>query len=46
MTTEVFKELHAPDIPDTVLAAAASLYSGHYGVWNTPDGRPGGKSGG
>lgn len=46
MTTDVFKEFQAPDMPDTVLAGAAGLFSGHYGVWNTPDGRPGGKPGG
>ncbi|KAK3304966.1 uncharacterized protein B0T15DRAFT_399072 [Chaetomium strumarium] len=45
MTTEIFREFHSPDIPDTVLIEAAHLFSHHYGTWNTPSGRQGGKKG-
>ncbi|KAH6631281.1 hypothetical protein F5144DRAFT_547417 [Chaetomium tenue] len=45
MTTEIFRDFHSPDIPDTVLVQAAELFSNHYGIWNTPAGRPGGKPG-
>ena len=40
-----FREFHSPDIPDAVLAAAAQLFSDHYGAWDAPGGRPGGKKG-
>lgn len=45
MTTEIFREFHSPDIPEAVLVQAAELFSDHYGIWNTPAGRPGGKPG-
>lgn len=43
--TEIFKEFHSPNIPETVLIDAAHLFSHHYGTWDTPTGRQGGKKG-
>jgi hypothetical protein len=45
MTTETFREFQSPDVPDAVLVQAAQLFSDHYGIWDTPAGRPGGKHG-
>ncbi len=44
-TTETFREFESPNIPDTALVEAAHLFSNHYGIWNTPIDRKGGKQG-
>jgi len=45
ITAEIFKEFESKDVTDEMLAEAARLFSEHYGTWDTPDGRPGGKRG-
>ncbi len=45
ITTEIFQEFESKDVTDEMLAEAARLFSEHYGIWDTPDGRPGGKRG-
>lgn len=44
-TIEVFREFQSGDITDAELAGAAQLFGDHYGVWDTPPGRQGGKPG-
>jgi hypothetical protein len=45
ITTEIFKEFALKDVTDEMLAEVARLFSEHYGTWDTPDGRQGGKRG-
>ncbi|KAK3324074.1 hypothetical protein B0T19DRAFT_427680 [Cercophora scortea] len=45
MPTEIFKGFHSDDITDDMLAEAARLFSGNYGIWGTPPPSPNHQSG-